>query len=401
MHEGATTERVPSSIQITVRWGASVLMAKRISPPRSMPLTGGVGRLELGTNGLELVAGRERLKVVRGKRTKTVVDDVEIVIDATEDQLAVMAFAPAIERRFAASDAGSLVLHAGALALGFLWHTPLSHAETDVGALQGMLDDQPERPVLMVSAESPVQFGAELGGYSVAAGPSSNMHAAPALRRVAPAPAPSAPSRPTTLDEASTWGMIGLLATAAPVEESPWADGFGGPGLGRSAMWGTPEGAGNGAGGLELSGIGEGGGRGGMGIALGALGTGSDVTTTGLGYMTRGHRIKAPRSCSPMCGVKVEGRLPPEVIQRIVRQNHGRFRQCYVDAFRGEARPTARVTVTFVIGRDGSVGSASAKGDGEAGLASCVARSFYGLSFPQPEGGVVKVTYPLAFTTDG
>jgi hypothetical protein len=418
MQEGATTERVPSAIQITVRWGASVLMAKRISPPKSMPLTGGVGRLELGANGLELVAGRERVKVVRGKRTKLVVDDVEIVIDATEDQLALVAFAPAFEKRFAASDAGSFVLHAGALALGFLWHTPLSHAETDVAALQSLIDHAPERPALVVSAEAPSQLDAGLDGqHLVAAGPQSSSTPAAAPRRAAPMPAsPSTPGL-TSLDEARSWGMIGLLATAAPAEQSPWTDGLGGPGLGESAMWGTPDAAGLGSSGLGLSGIGEGGGRGGLGIALGMFGTcgddcGSGISgafaggaTTGFGHMLRGRHVttRAPRFCGGPgpCGAKVEGRLPPEVIQRIVRQNHGRFRQCYVDTFPGEAKPTTRVSVGFVIGRDGSVTNVSTRSDGEGRIAPCVARAFYALSFPQPEGGVVVVTYPLVFTTDG
>jgi hypothetical protein len=28
-------------------------------------------------------------------------------------------------------------------------------------------------------------------------------------------------------------------------------------------------------------------------------------------------------------------------------------------------------------------------------------RAFYGLSFPQPEGGIVTVTYPISFSSDG
>jgi hypothetical protein len=29
---------------------------------------------------------------------------------------------------------------------------------------------------------------------------------------------------------------------------------------------------------------------------------------------------------------------------------------------------------------------------------SCVVRSYYGLSFPAPEGGIVTVVYPILFT---
>ena len=31
-------------------------------------------------------------------------------------------------------------------------------------------------------------------------------------------------------------------------------------------------------------------------------------------------------------------------------------------------------------------------------MASCVTRWFYGLAFPQPEGGLVTLDYPLGFT---
>jgi hypothetical protein len=33
-----------------------------------------------------------------------------------------------------------------------------------------------------------------------------------------------------------------------------------------------------------------------------------------------------------------------------------------------------------------------------ADVVSCVVRSFYGLSFPKPEAGTVKVVYPIMFS---
>jgi hypothetical protein len=35
------------------------------------------------------------------------------------------------------------------------------------------------------------------------------------------------------------------------------------------------------------------------------------------------------------------------------------------------------------------------------GVVSCITRSFYGLSFPAPDGGIVTVTYPLMLTPGG
>ena len=100
----------------------------------------------------------------------------------------------------------------------------------------------------------------------------------------------------------------------------------------------------------------------------------------------------------------VNGRIPPEVIQRIVRQNFGRFKLCYENGLRNNPNLEGRVAVRFVISRDGAVQSADNGGSDlpDAGVVSCVARAFYGLSFPQPENeaerGVVTVTYPIVFS---
>ena len=54
----------------------------------------------------------------------------------------------------------------------------------------------------------------------------------------------------------------------------------------------------------------------------------------------------------------------------------------------------------FVIGRDGAVSNVGNGGSDlpDANVVSCVVRAFYGLSFPQPENGIVTVTYPIVFT---
>jgi hypothetical protein len=96
----------------------------------------------------------------------------------------------------------------------------------------------------------------------------------------------------------------------------------------------------------------------------------------------------------------VSGRLPPEVIQRVVRQNFGRIRVCYDTALRGNPTLQGRIAVRFVIGRNGVVGTASDGGSDmpDSGVVSCVVRSFRGLSFPRPEGGTVTVVYPVVLT---
>ncbi len=99
--------------------------------------------------------------------------------------------------------------------------------------------------------------------------------------------------------------------------------------------------------------------------------------------------------------VTVNGRLPPEVIQRIVRQNFGRFRLCYSNGLQSNPALAGRVSVRFVIAHDGSVQSA---GDGgsdlpNASVVACVVAGFRNLSFPQPEVGTVTVVYPVLFSS--
>ncbi|MCA9618135.1 MAG: AgmX/PglI C-terminal domain-containing protein, partial [Myxococcales bacterium] len=90
---------------------------------------------------------------------------------------------------------------------------------------------------------------------------------------------------------------------------------------------------------------------------------------------------------------------PPEVIQRIIRSNYGRFRGCYESALRTNPNLQGRVAVSFMIGRNGTVQAVSGGGDlPDGGVISCVSQAFYGLSFPAPEGGVVRVTYPILFS---
>ena len=101
-----------------------------------------------------------------------------------------------------------------------------------------------------------------------------------------------------------------------------------------------------------------------------------------------------------MGATSVNGRLPAEVIRRIVRQNFGRFRMCYEQGLGRNPNLEGRVGVRFVIGRDGAVSNVGNGGSDipDSAVVSCVVNAFYGLSFPQPEGGIVTVTYPIMFS---
>jgi hypothetical protein len=223
-------------------------------------------------------------------------------------------------------------------------------------------------------------------------------------------------ARQAALRDAAEFGMIGLLNSGAGGDPNaptaPWGrdDSLGNDALSaRGNMWGDQIGESFGAGGLGLSGIGEGGGGRGEGIGLGSIGTIGHGAGTGSGQgfgsghgrLGGSHRTKPPQV--RMGATSVSGRLPPEVIQRIVRQNFGRFRLCYENGLRNNPNLQGRVGVRFVIGRDGAVSNVGNGGSdmADGGVVSCVVRAFYGLSFPQPDGGIVTVVYPIMFSPGG
>jgi len=217
-------------------------------------------------------------------------------------------------------------------------------------------------------------------------------------------------ARQQALREAMEFGMIGLLNTGAAGDPNaptaPWGRDTS---LGTDEvsamgnMWGDEIGEAFGSGGLGLSGIGEGGGGRGEGIGLGNIGTlghGAGTGTgqgfgSGHGRLGGSHRTATPQV--RMGDTKVSGRLPPEVIRRIVRQNYGRFRLCYEQGLGRNPNLEGRVTVRFVIGRDGAVSNVSNGGSDlpDSNVVGCVVKAFYGLSFPKPEGGIVTVSYPI------
>jgi len=99
--------------------------------------------------------------------------------------------------------------------------------------------------------------------------------------------------------------------------------------------------------------------------------------------------------------IAVTGRLPADAIQRITRQNYGRFRLCFDKGLADNPKLAGKVIVKFTIGADGAVSNAADAGSDlpSEPVVQCIVRSFGNLSFPQPEGGgTVAVTYPVIFS---
>jgi hypothetical protein len=249
--------------------------------------------------------------------------------------------------------------------------------------------------------------------------PAASVVASPAPSETASAAASSSANpdphiaRQAALEQAREMGMIGLLnaGKADPnAPTAPWGreDSLGNdPMSARGNMWGNAIGdsfGDGGLGGLGLRGSGSGGGGQGDSIGLGNIGTiGHGAGTgTGQGFGSGSGRLGGPHTLHQpkirQGQTTVNGRLPPEVIQRIVRQNFGRFRLCYENGLRSDPKLAGTVATKFVIDGQGAVSSSSRDASTtmtDAGVVSCINRAFSNLSFPQPEGGIVVVIYPV------
>lgn len=199
-------------------------------------------------------------------------------------------------------------------------------------------------------------------------------------------------------------------AKKVPVEalggppKAPDSASFGGVGpldnrpseLGSIGALGHAAGDAPGAGGLGLTGIGNGGGgtSAGEGIGQGFFGSGHE-------RLVGAHRSRPPQV--RMGAVSVSGSLPPEVVQRIVRQNFGRFRLCYERGLHSNPDLQGRVSARFTIGAEGNVSNVVNGGSNlpDPGVVACVVSSFNNLTFPPALGGNVLVTYPINFSPGG
>jgi hypothetical protein len=216
-------------------------------------------------------------------------------------------------------------------------------------------------------------------------------------------------SRAQLLEAAKHYGMIELLGTlsGSAGASSPFARN---EALGHDDadfegnLWGDAPGE-SGGNGLRLTGLENGGGGHGLGVGMDGVGTCGSGNCGPKGFgKDFGRGLKGDhKPTGPTIHIgatTLSGHLPAEVVQRIVRQNYGRFRMCYENGLRANPNLTGRVTARFVIGSSGSVSAVQNGGSDlpDSGVVSCVVQAFYGLSFPSPENGIVTVSYPILFS---
>ncbi len=92
------------------------------------------------------------------------------------------------------------------------------------------------------------------------------------------------------------------------------------------------------------------------------------------------------------------GSLSREAIQGVIRKNTA-IQRCFEQALRKQPKLAGKVTVSFVIGAQGSVTSASVQNStvSSTALERCVVDRVRSFRFPKPTGGAVAVAYPFVF----
>jgi hypothetical protein len=359
------------------------------------------------------------------------------IVELTREPAGARPVAPPLEslrRSGAGYFAGSAAFHAAIFATVALFAPALGAAEEDpldpdrLALIQHLLNASAAREMERTPAEEAGSSGASAPSGPKAAGPegvAGNPRSTPSAAREAHHSTLSpdqdaAAARGRDLAEASRFGAVDLLlgiADGASLAGMPAA--WDRPATGEDNaeamghLFGSTIGDALGTG-IGLHGPGEGGGGTANVLGLGGFGLGGrggcdDMPCSGdgggighgRGQLGRGHvpSFKGPRYPKD---VITNGHLPPEVIQRIVRQNDGRFRACYEQGLRANPSLTGRVTVKFVVDRAGAVALASDGGSDlpDEGVRRCVVSAFAALSFPAPASGMLTVSYPIVFNPE-
>jgi len=400
--------RVPAGAEARVRNGAA---SRQLEGPTSLATSrGDEVTMSLGNFCLELAHG------------------------AAGKQVPAASLLQRIERSAAVQVAGAALLHTALFGI-FAYYTPaLAGEETSAGnadqivlmreylisAAEREHDQADEKDV---DEKGPTGGGPSGGARAAGAEGAMGKEGAPVTNmrwgKQGPANNPDATlDRTRALDAAHTFGMIGLIAQnsgdpSAPIAAWGRADALGAdPISAQGNMWGASIGESAGVGGLGLTGTGENGGGIGEGVGLnpnqmaglghfwGPAGMGPGgigIGTTCPGCRLGGHAPRGP-SVRPNGNTVVNGHIPAEVIQRVVRNNFGRFRNCYMNGLRDNPNLEGRVVTRFTVDRQGMVSSAQDGGSAlpNSAVVQCVIKAFYSLSFPEHDGGIVTVVYPLA-----
>ncbi len=155
---------------------------------------------------------------------------------------------------------------------------------------------------------------------------------------------------------------------------------------------------GRGSGGMGLSG----GGRGGGGTGFGRVGGVGDIDTgggRGVSANLGRRQQRAPRARVENGRASVSGFLSREQIERVVRRHSRGIRYCYERELQDDPALEGRIVANWTIDLDGRVSRRSIESNamGNRDVESCLLREIGRMRFPEPDGGMVVVTYPFTF----
>ena len=156
-----------------------------------------------------------------------------------------------------------------------------------------------------------------------------------------------------------------------------------------------------GSGGLGSRGSGLGGG--GTAEGLGGLGTkGRGSGRSGYGSGGGNFGAKGEGGIGAVGGDPIIlGALDKSLIDAVIKRHMNQIRYCYQRELTKNPNLGGKVTVKFVIAKDGSVSKASIKSTtmGSKAVEGCITGRFMRFQFPEPKGGgIVIVSYPFIFS---
>jgi len=156
-----------------------------------------------------------------------------------------------------------------------------------------------------------------------------------------------------------------------------------------------------GSGGLGSRGSGLGGG--GTSQGLGGLGTrGRGTGASGYGSGGGNFGAKGEGGSVGMGGDPIIlGALDKSLIDAVIRRHLNQIRYCYQRELSDNPGLAGKITVKFVIAKDGTVSSAKTKRStmGNSAVEGCINGRFMRFKFPEPKGGgIVIASYPFTFS---
>lgn len=95
------------------------------------------------------------------------------------------------------------------------------------------------------------------------------------------------------------------------------------------------------------------------------------------------------------------GALDRSLIDAVIKRNMAQIRYCYQRELTKNPALEGKITVKFVIAKDGTVSQATTKSTtmNNANVESCINSRFMRMQFPEPKGGgIVIVSYPFVFS---